>query len=73
MKYAECRGMDPELFYPGIGESAIQAKLVCRGCLVRIQCLHYGVKNSLGFGVWGGTSERQRIRIKKREKREKTG
>jgi WhiB family redox-sensing transcriptional regulator len=38
---------------------------VCRGCIVRAQCLEYALVNSEKFGIWGGMSERERRRIRR--------
>lgn len=38
---AECRGLDPQLFFPTRGdmESMREAKAVCAACPVRAECL----------------------------------
>lgn len=66
MALAECRGMDPELFHPGWGESVSEAREVCRRCEVQAECLAYAVNNAERFGVWGGKSERERRSIRRR-------
>lgn len=58
-----CSGVDPEVFFPGTGESTRLAKEICVGCTVVDDCLEYALANKEKFGVWGGTSERQRRRI----------
>ena len=69
--WAACKGMSPSLFFPPDGDTVLaeRAKEVCRGCVVRPSCLeaHLGEK----FGVFGGTteSERRRIRRQRRKKR----
>lgn len=63
---AACRGADPELFFPGRGNSLAPAKAVCRECPVRPECLEYALANGERQGVWGGTSERERRRIQRR-------
>lgn len=67
MVAAACRGMDPDLFFPERGESAAEAKAVCAGCSVRAECLAYGIELN-GQGVWGGTAEsnRKRMRVGRR-------
>lgn len=60
---AACRGLDPELFYPDRGESTFQAKTVCRSCPVRGDCLAAGLTER--FGIWAGTSERERRRLRR--------
>lgn len=60
---AACLGVDPELFFPARGESAGPAKAVCATCAVKNTCLDYALTNRETFGVWGGTSVRDRERI----------
>ncbi len=62
---ANCRGVDPDLFYPERGESTSSAKKVCRACFVRAQCLEFALENGEKFGIWGGLSERERRRIRR--------
>ncbi len=63
---ANCLGMEPSAFHPGPGKDAIQAREVCAGCTVRVECLERAltIRASLGrdsdVGVWGGTTERER-------------
>lgn len=40
------------------------AKRICLGCPVQRECLEYAVDNGEA-GVWGGTSERERRRIRR--------
>src|SRR5580704_12066609 len=62
---ANCMGVDPELFFPERGSSTREAKEVCRGCVVRDECLEYALANSEKFGIWGGMSERERRRLRR--------
>lgn len=64
---AACRGLDTSLFFPGRGESTAEAEAVCASCEVRDDCLWFalgdnGGRRSEKFGIWGGSSERQRRR-----------
>ncbi|MEQ8719587.1 MAG: WhiB family transcriptional regulator [Acidimicrobiales bacterium] len=63
--YANCMGVDPDLFFPERGASTREAKEVCRGCVVRDDCLEYALTNGEKFGIWGGMSERERRRIRR--------
>lgn len=63
--FGNCLGVDPDLFFPERGASTRQAKEVCRGCLVREECLEYALANGEKFGIWGGLSERERRRIRR--------
>lgn len=57
-----CRGEDPDaLFVQGAAQQ--QAKLVCRSCPVRSECLAHALDTRTEFGVWGGTTERERRQI----------
>ena len=62
---ANCLGVDPDLFFPERGASTREAKEVCRGCVVRVDCLEYALANGEKFGIWGGMSERERRRIRR--------
>ena len=64
-EYATCLGVDPDLFFPERGASTREAKEVCRGCVVREQCLELAIRHSEKFGIWGGLSERERRRIRR--------
>lgn len=61
---ANCLGVDPDIFFPERGASVVEAKKVCRGCVVKEQCLEFALQNSEKFGIWGGLSERQRRTIR---------
>ncbi|MCP3856273.1 MAG: WhiB family transcriptional regulator [Actinomycetia bacterium] len=63
--FANCLGVDPDLFFPERGASTREAKEVCRGCVVREDCLEYALANGEKFGIWGGMSERERRRIRR--------
>lgn len=63
---ALCAQTDPEAFFPEKGGSTREAKKVCISCEVRAECLEYAMANDERFGIWGGLSERERRRLKKR-------
>lgn len=63
--YANCLGVDPDLFFPERGASTKEAKAVCKACVVREDCLEYALENSEKFGIWGGLSERERRRLRR--------
>lgn len=62
---ANCMGVDPELFFPERGASTREAKEVCRGCVVKGECLEYALANGEKFGIWGGLSERERRKVRR--------
>ncbi|MBW3573975.1 MAG: WhiB family transcriptional regulator [Actinobacteria bacterium] len=64
-RLANCLGVDPDLFFPERGASTREAKEVCKGCVVRNECLDYALANGEKFGIWGGMSERERRRVRR--------
>jgi len=65
MQFAQCRGIDPDFFFPERGVSTKDAKAVCAECPVKEHCLEYAIAGRERFGIWGGLSERERRRIRK--------
>lgn len=63
---ALCAQTDPEAFFPEKGGSTRDAKKVCDSCNVKAKCLEYALANDERFGIWGGLSERERRRLRKR-------
>ena len=63
---ALCAQTDPEAFFPEKGGSTREAKKVCTGCDVRSECLEYALDHDERFGIWGGLSERERRKLKRR-------
>ena len=61
-----CAQTDPEAFFPEKGGSTRDAKKICVSCEVRNQCLEYALANDERFGIWGGLSERERRKLRKR-------
>ncbi|MBV9207459.1 MAG: WhiB family transcriptional regulator [Actinobacteria bacterium] len=62
---AACKETDPdELFVQGAAQN--RAKLICRGCPVRTECLADALDNGIEFGVWGGMTERERRALLRR-------
>jgi WhiB family redox-sensing transcriptional regulator len=66
---AACRGLDPQIFYPGTDEEAETAKAVCDVCAVRETCLEYALTVREKEGIWGGCTERERRRIIRQRRR----
>lgn len=61
-----CAQTDPEAFFPEKGGSTRDAKKICGSCEVRSRCLEYALQNDERFGIWGGLSERERRKLRKR-------
>lgn len=70
-----CAESDPEAFFPeraggdGAKDYIKMALAVCTDCPYKKACFDYAMKNS-EIGVWGGTTEiqRRRIRMANRDK-----
>ena len=63
---ALCAQTDPEAFFPEKGGSTREAKKICLTCEVRVECLEYALEHDERFGIWGGLSERERRRLRRR-------
>jgi WhiB family redox-sensing transcriptional regulator len=67
---ASCRNTDPDLFFP-VGttgpalEQIAAAKAVCRECAAQAECLEFAMATNQEAGVWGGTSEEERRKLRK--------
>lgn len=64
-----CLGSDPELFFPiaaaGPARQQIaQARAICARCPVCKDCLSYALETGQAAGVWGGTSEEERRKMR---------
>ena len=65
---AACKGTDPdELFVQGAAQN--RAKLICRGCPVRTECLDYAISRPEKYGTWGGLNEDERASERRRRMR----
>lgn len=63
---ALCAQTDPEAFFPEKGGSTRDAKKICESCDVRARCLEFALEHDERFGIWGGLSERERRKLRKR-------
>lgn len=66
VRLAACRTIDEpdRLFVQGAAQH--EAKVVCRGCPVRLECLAEALDARIEWGVWGGMTERERRAILRR-------
>jgi WhiB family transcriptional regulator, redox-sensing transcriptional regulator len=67
---AACRHTDPNLFFPagstGLAIEQIEAaKAVCRSCPVQDACLRFAFETNQEAGIWGGTDEDERRRLRR--------
>lgn len=62
---AACRQAQPDtLFVRGAEQN--KAKMLCKGCPVRTECLAEALDNQIEWGVWGGMTERERRALLRR-------
>ena len=62
--FAKCRGMGDALF-PEDGDQR-RAAQVCNDCPVRTDCLAEALDHRIEYGIWGGTTERERRALLRR-------
>ena len=75
MADAVCTQVDPELFFPGKAErvKAAAAKAVCAACPVVNDCLQWALDTNERYGILGGTTERDRRKLRKTAENAKCG
>ena len=67
---SSCRDTDPDLFFP-VGttgpalEQIAAAKAVCDSCEAKAPCLEFALTTNQDSGVWGGTSEEERRKLRR--------
>lgn len=67
---AACRDTSPDLFFP-VGttgpalEQIAAAKAVCSICPAAALCLDFALATNQDSGIWGGTSEEERRKIRR--------
>ena len=70
VRVAACRDTEPELFFPigttGMATDQIEsAKRVCDHCDAQKACLEFALATNQESGVWGGTTEDERRKLRK--------
>lgn len=69
---ALCAEIDPELWFPSLEKGRVQssyeaagyAKSVCARCPLALACLTTAVRNKEEYGIWGGSTPRERKALK---------
>ena len=65
-----CVYADTDLFFP-VGSSmkaikkANEAKAICSECPVVTECLEYAIRTNQDSGIWGGTTEEERLSLRR--------
>jgi WhiB family redox-sensing transcriptional regulator len=65
-----CLTADPDLFFPISATSASAdqvggAKAICGGCPVRADCLRFALAQRDMQGIWGGTTDDERKKLRR--------
>lgn len=64
---AACRrpDVDPDLFFPGAGQSVDPGRAVCLGCPLRTRCGEWAIPQADLYGIWGALTAKDRRRIRR--------
>lgn len=72
---ALCAQADPDAWFPQESQQAVAAaaKRICAACPVTAECLEHALSGAdtwrgITTGIWGGTTPRQRARIRRQRK-----
>lgn len=63
---AACRTVDTTIFFPDSEEKSGPAVAICATCPVREECLEFALATRQDDGVWGGLTETERRRLRRR-------
>lgn len=63
---AACRNLDTKLFFPDSESETGRALAICSECPVREACLDFALRTRQNDGVWGGRTEPERRRLRRR-------
>jgi len=63
---AACRDADTAIFFPATDADAGPARAVCAGCPVQQACLDFALSTRQNHGVWGGLTETERRRLRRK-------
>jgi len=69
-EFSACNDADPEIFFPiGTTGPALDqietAKRICEVCAVTGECLEFALATNQESGIWGGTIEEERRKLRK--------
>lgn len=67
MRRAACAGVNVEVFFPEARASGSQARRLCESCPVQAECLAFALADRTTVGIWGGTDEVERRRLRRKQ------
>jgi WhiB family transcriptional regulator, redox-sensing transcriptional regulator len=68
MARASCRGLGTSAFFGDRPEETDEARAVCELCPTRAECLEFALDDRSLVGIWAGTDEAERRRIRRRRR-----
>jgi WhiB family redox-sensing transcriptional regulator len=69
-----CATTDPEIFFPERGTARWEGEAVrriCHACPYQTECLDWAIEHS-ELGIWGGTTEQERRKLRRMRKSRKS-
>lgn len=66
-----CAGIPTSVFFPDGGGASEAAQQICMPCPFKADCLRFALDNDVE-GVWGGTGQNERARMRARRRRKAT-
>jgi hypothetical protein len=63
---AACRGIGPDVFFGAGRPSTRRAFVLCAQCPVRQPCRDAAEDHSVDYGIWGGTTASERLKLVRR-------
>jgi len=63
---AACKDNDIDIFFPPSDDAAGPARAICARCPVQESCREWAIATRQPDGVWGGLTETERRRIRRR-------
>jgi WhiB family redox-sensing transcriptional regulator len=75
LEWVACKDADPRLFFPGVTDQAARHRAceICDRCIVWQECLAHILDRPDRGGIWAGTSEPQRRKIRRLLRRHQEG
>ena len=61
-----CAAKDPDIWFSVGAVEHKYAKTICRQCPVQAECLRYAMEAPVEHGIWGGMTERERRRARRK-------
>jgi WhiB family redox-sensing transcriptional regulator len=59
-RFAACRKVDNDVFFPQSDLFNNRAKLICSTCPVTERCLAWAIATKQRYGIWGGKTSKER-------------